>query len=82
MDTKKSEQIERDRQTILSLGGPTKVAQLLGLDKLHGGAQRVQNWMRRGIPPQVKLDHPDLFLPDLCQANKKRPNKSSRNKKS
>jgi hypothetical protein len=50
-----------DKQQILSLGGPTKVAELLGLDKTSGGVQRVQNWMTRGIPAQVKLDHPDLF---------------------
>ena len=38
-----------------------KVAELLGYDK-HGGVQRVDNWRRRGIPPKVKLERPDLFL--------------------
>jgi hypothetical protein len=43
------------------LGGPAKVAELLGYDK-HGGTQRVHNWIARGIPPKVKLERPDLFL--------------------
>jgi hypothetical protein len=50
-----------DKQLIDDLGGPTKVAELLGYDK-HGGVQRVQNWTTRGIPPKVKLEHPELFL--------------------
>lgn len=49
-----------DWQLILDLGGPTKVADLLGLPR-EGGAQRVQNWKTRGIPAAVKLDHPRLF---------------------
>lgn len=56
-----------DRQLILDLGGPTKVAVMLGLDKTKGGPQRVQNWMTRGIPAKVKLQRPDLFLPDLVK---------------
>lgn len=39
-----------------------KVAELLGYAK-DGGVQRVQNWKTRGIPPAVKLERPDLFLP-------------------
>lgn len=50
-----------DRELIESLGGPTKVAELLKFPRL-GGAQRVQNWMSRGIPPRVKLEHPEIFL--------------------
>ncbi|MES2346280.1 MAG: hypothetical protein V4641_01795 [Pseudomonadota bacterium] len=49
-----------DKQRIEDLGGPAKVAELLGYTK-HGGVQRVQNWTTRGIPPKVKLEHPDLF---------------------
>lgn len=45
-----------DRDLIDSLGGPTKVAALLGYS-----VQRVQNWKERGIPAQVRLDHPDVF---------------------
>lgn len=50
-----------DKKQITMLGGPTKVAALLGYDK-HGGVQRVQNWMSRGIPSKVKLDRPDIFF--------------------
>lgn len=51
-----------DAQLIKDLGGPTKLAELLGYDKASGGVQRVANWVTRGIPAKVKLDHPDLFL--------------------
>lgn len=52
---------DSDRQLIADLGGPTKVCERLGYPK-QGGVQRVQNWMTRGIPARVKLDHPDVFL--------------------
>jgi hypothetical protein len=60
MKTEQQKLIE-DRQLLERLGGPTRVAELLGYDK-HGGAQRVQNWISRGIPPKVKIDHQDIFL--------------------
>jgi hypothetical protein len=50
-----------DKKLIEQLGGPSKLAEILGYDK-HGGVQRVQNWIARGIPPKVKLDRPDIFL--------------------
>jgi len=50
-----------DKTIIESLGGPTRVCELLGLDK-HGGVQRVQNWITRGIPYRVKVEHADIFL--------------------
>lgn len=53
-----------DSEFIEKLGGPTKVAELLKLEK-HGGVQRVQNWITRGIPSRVKLDYPDIFLRDM-----------------
>ena len=52
-----------DAERIAMLGGPAKVAKLLGLDA-EGGTQRVHNWIARGIPPRVKLERPDLFLSD------------------
>lgn len=58
---------EIDRALIKTLGGPTKVAELLNLPK-YGGAQRVQNWLARGIPYQVKVNNPHLFMPELAQA--------------
>ena len=60
--------LERDRELLKSLGGPTKVAELLGLPKYHG-VQRVQNWMQRGIPASVRVERPDLFMPDLVPAH-------------
>jgi hypothetical protein len=53
--------IERDAELIYQLGGPSKVAEALHIDK-RGGAQRVQNWLKRGIPSKVKLDNPEIFM--------------------
>jgi len=50
----------KDAQLIAHLGGPAKVAELLGLDK-QGGTQRVQNWIARGIPYRVRVEHPKIF---------------------
>lgn len=49
-----------DAALIESLGGPTCLAKTLGY--LRNGTQRVHNWTKRGIPPSVKLNRPDLFL--------------------
>lgn len=43
------------------LGGPAKVARLLGFDSRGGGIQRVQNWKRRGIPELLLLKRADVF---------------------
>lgn len=45
-----------DKDLIDDLGGSTKVAALLGYS-----VQRVENWKKRGIPAQVRLDHPNVF---------------------
>lgn len=58
-----------DWQLIERLGGATKVARLLGYDE-KGGAQRVHNWKFRGIPPEVKIQRPDLFLTELIERAK------------
>lgn len=55
--------VEADRALIDKLGGPTALARRLSFG--IGGAQRVSNWRVRGIPPKVKLQHPDLFLGHL-----------------
>lgn len=62
MDPTTDPQIQADAERIRSLGGPTEVAEMLGFDKAQGGVQRVQNWLTRGIPSKVKLDHPHIFL--------------------
>lgn len=63
-----SNPIEADRALIAQLGGPSKVAKLLGFKKA-GGVQRVQNWKVRGIPPAIKLAHRNIFL----RASKQKP---------
>lgn len=58
-----------DANTIDKLGGPTAVAELLGIISEPGSVQRVSNWKRRGIPPAVKLEFPHVFLarPELAE---------------
>ncbi|KLT73387.1 hypothetical protein PL75_03365 [Neisseria arctica] len=55
MDKKKN--IERDRKLLMRLGGYSKVARMT-----NKSPQCVFNWGKRGIPPRVKLDFPELFL--------------------
>lgn len=66
----KSAHIQSDRQVIERLGGPAKVAELLGYEKSLGGTQRVCNWLARGIPAAVKVERPDLFMPNFFTANR------------
>nr|DAO68906.1 MAG TPA: Putative antitoxin of bacterial toxin-antitoxin system, YdaS/YdaT [Caudoviricetes sp.] len=49
-----------DKQLIERLGGVSAVAKIIGCSP-----QRVSNWVKRGIPPKVKIEHPKLFLPHL-----------------
>lgn len=49
-----------DSQIIQNLGGATAVAKRLGF-RLPDGARRVHNWIARGIPAQIKLDHSRIF---------------------
>jgi hypothetical protein len=51
-----------DSKLIDDLGGPAKLAELLGYSKVDGGVQRVHNWRTRGIPSKVRLEHPEIFL--------------------
>ena len=53
-----------DKDLIADLGGPARVADLLGYDKA-GGIQRVHNWTVRGIPAAVRLAFPHLFMRDV-----------------
>jgi hypothetical protein len=59
--------LNHDSRLIRDLGGPSKVAELLGLPA-KGGPQRVQNWMTRGIPAAIKLKFPHWFMPELFQS--------------
>ena len=49
-----------DEQLIKSLGGPTKLARMLGYEGT-AGSRRVHNWIKRGIPPRVKLENMAIF---------------------
>lgn len=60
-----------DAELIDKLGGPSRLAEILGFDR-EGGAQRVHNWKERGIPAKVKLMRPDLFIPGFGAAATKR----------
>ena len=51
-----------DKELIMKLGGVNVVSNYLGLSY-----QCVFNWLSRGIPAQVKLDHRDIFLADNPQ---------------
>ncbi|MDO7201871.1 Uncharacterised protein [Acinetobacter baumannii] len=57
--------IEADKEILLKLGGSTKVAELLGFKY----KQRVQNWMKRGIPAKIKLQYPHIFLNPNIQSH-------------
>lgn len=57
---------QTDADVISALGGPSKVAELLEMDK-RGGAQRVQNWISRGIPAAIKVKYPEIFMPELVK---------------
>ena len=57
-----------DSDLIEKLGGSSALAKRLGYP-LVGGVQRVQNWKRRGIPPRVKLEWPELFLQTQTSGN-------------
>ena len=54
----------QDAKLIKKLGGPAKVAALLGYKK-PGSHQRVHNWITRGVPPGVKIKFPHIFLTNL-----------------
>lgn len=55
--------MKTDKEIINELGGVKKLVELLGYDKKCGGYQRVANWLKRGIPAEVKLEHYELFAP-------------------
>ena len=64
MNTQTSSLTEADRERIERLGGSAVVARLMGLTS-KGAVQRVNNWKTRGIPADVKLKWPELFLDPL-----------------
>ena len=65
-------QIESDNRLIAALGGPAAVARLLGLQGRHA-VQRVSNWRIRGVPSDVKIQHPEVFLRHLMADSEPNP---------
>lgn len=61
-----------DATIIDGLGGPTTVAELMGIRDVRGAVQRVSNWKRRGIPPSVRLEFPSLFPVDGAFGDRKK----------
>lgn len=53
--------MNKSQHIIDQLGGPSKVAELLGWKDKPGQVQRIHNWKSRGIPARVLLDRPDVF---------------------
>lgn len=51
-----------DAELIAEMGGPARLAEVLGYDVRRGGVQRVHNWISRGIPASVKVAFPEVFL--------------------
>lgn len=49
-----------DKAVIAALGGPAVLARRLGFTA-PGSVQRVYNWLERGIPAAVRLQHMSLF---------------------
>lgn len=67
MSTTQDERKREARELIEAHGGPAKLCEELGWDK-DGGTQRVQNWLDRGIPSDVKVSYPEIFLAHLIGA--------------
>lgn len=64
MNTQTKTPLDLDRELIATLGGPAALAKLIGYT-YPGARQRVQWWTVRGIPSDVKLANPDIFLREL-----------------
>lgn len=45
------------KKIISAAGGVTGFAKLLGLADTPWHKQRISNWLRRGIPPSVLIEH-------------------------
>lgn len=61
-----------DADIIQAFGGPTALARSLGLET-PDGSRRVHNWIKRGIPARVKVEHRALFDKIVRQASRRHP---------
>jgi hypothetical protein len=48
---------DQSSKLIEAAGGDRAFAEMIGIANEDGSTQRVNNWKRRGIPPQILLDH-------------------------
>jgi hypothetical protein len=58
-----------DAKLIQKYGGTTQVAKRLGKGYTP---QRVNNWLDRGIPSDVKVSFPEMFMPEFIRKIKRR----------
>ena len=58
-----------DKELIKALGGARKVAEHLGYEGKKG-ACRVGMWMKRGIPPRVRLENLGYFQVPIARPEK------------
>ncbi len=63
MNTRKKP-LHPDAAILDAIGGPSHVAEQLGLPR-EGGRQRVHGWRVNGVPADVKLQFPHIFLRDF-----------------
>lgn len=68
--------MKTDKELIESLGGPAKIAALMGLAGRAGQIQRIHNWKSRGIPAKVRLNFPELFPLPTVNAQSQRSARS------
>lgn len=62
----------KDKELIEKLGGVNAVAKFFGFRY-----NTVYNWIKRGVPSKVKVQHPNYFLTDNPpNLNKETPNVS------
>lgn len=52
---------EESVRVIKAAGGPAAFAKLVGIDGKKSYPQIINNWLNRGIPAQVVLDHLDVI---------------------
>jgi hypothetical protein len=55
-----TETTHEDAQIIKFFGGPAALARKLELNERHA-TQRVSNWIKRGIPPAIRVKHRRIF---------------------
>ncbi len=63
--------MHKDAEFIKNKGGSAKLSELLGFEKPRG-VRRIENWKRRGIPSEIKIQFPHIFLTELITKSARR----------